>query len=205
MRGVPGDRVDVAAACIRRPLGDNQTVTIDGVAMGFLIRILLSAVILAAPVYAADITAKQLIERGEAKFAKKDLEGALADFRLAIKVDPNDWEAYNNVGVVLSVLGRPEKGLPYVLKSIRLTPNNAYPLVEISQIYSKLKRFDDAVDAANRAIRLEPQNAKAYNNRGAAYSWLGKRSRAMADYKMAIQLNLKYKKARDDLRAIRNR
>ena len=173
--------------------------------MRCLMGILLTMVILAAPTYAGDITAKQFIERGEAKFAKQDLEGALADFRLAIQADPNDWEGYNNVGVVLSVLGRPEKSLPYLLKSIRLTPNNAYPLVEISQIYSKLKRFDDAVEAANRAIRLEPQNAKAYNNRGAAYIWLGKRSRAIADFKKAIQLNLKYKKARDNLRRIRNR
>jgi Flp pilus assembly protein TadD len=173
--------------------------------MRWLMGILLTAVILAAPTYAADIAAKQLIARGEAKFAKKDLEGALADFRLAIKADRNDWEGYNNVGVVLSILGRPEKGLPYLLKSIRLTPNNASPLVEISQIYSRLKRFDDAVDAASRAIRLEPQNAKAYNNRGAAYIWLGKRRRASADFKMAIQLNLKYIKAGDTLRPIRNR
>ncbi|HBE16890.1 MAG TPA: hypothetical protein DDW51_04565, partial [Cyanobacteria bacterium UBA11367] len=46
--------------------------------------------------------------RGVARSALGDKEGAIADYNQAIDINPNDAEAYNNRGVARSALGDKE-------------------------------------------------------------------------------------------------
>ncbi|MGD1021078.1 MAG: tetratricopeptide repeat protein [Verrucomicrobiia bacterium] len=45
-------------------------------------------------------TPKDFVKRGNVKYARRDLDGAIADYSKAIELDPNFAEAYNNRGQI---------------------------------------------------------------------------------------------------------
>jgi TolB-like protein/class 3 adenylate cyclase len=55
---------------------------------------------------------------------QNQLTEAQREFETAIALDPNDARASYQLGVTLMFLGRPEAGIPYLRKAIRLDPND---------------------------------------------------------------------------------
>lgn len=49
--------------------------------------------------------------QGNAKFAKKDYLGAIADYTQALCIDPHDWEAWTNLGTAYKALHNYAKSL----------------------------------------------------------------------------------------------
>jgi tetratricopeptide (TPR) repeat protein len=95
---------------------------------------------------------------GTDKFNKKDIDGALADFNEAIRLDPNLAVAYMNRGAVYLSKGDYDKGIEDSTKALDL----------------KLSRTED--------------QATAYSNRGAAYAAKGDHAKALADAEEAIKI-----------------
>jgi Flp pilus assembly protein TadD len=61
--------------------------------------------------------------RGIAKIAKGDLDGAIADFRQAIKTDPNHPEAYTNLGLIWLQQGKTLEAEQNFTRSVALRPS----------------------------------------------------------------------------------
>jgi tetratricopeptide (TPR) repeat protein len=112
--------------------------------------------------------AKDYLESGTQKFYRQDYRGALADFNLAIQIDPNFVDAYNYRGSLKQNILKDDRGaLADFNRAIQLAPN--YDVLYRNRGVLKLTRLQDfqgALTDLDRAIQLDPNYAEAYGQRG---------------------------------------
>jgi Tfp pilus assembly protein PilF len=83
---------------------------------------------------------------------------AIEQCRLAIQVDPDFGNPYNDIGAYLIELGRPQEAVPWLQKAKRARryePRH-FPCVNLARVYVQLCRFDEAKTELNEALALVP-------------------------------------------------
>ncbi|TXJ59790.1 tetratricopeptide repeat protein [Brachyspira aalborgi] len=133
----------------------------------------------------------------------KDYKLAIYYFNEVIKLNPKNYQAYNNIGNIKFALGQKEDAIKIYDKSIELNYNNnidAYYNRGIAK--AKSDKYNEAIEDYNKAIELNTDFAEAYNNRGIAKYNLanGKNeieynellNSAIKDYDKSIELNNDY-------------
>jgi Flp pilus assembly protein TadD len=113
----------------------------------------------------------------------------------AIKLKPDDAEAFYNRAKLLFGSGKFEEALENFNKAIELKPDYFEAYANCGVLFSKSGQFDKAIENFNEAIRLKPDLAVAYSNRGNALSESGKTEEALASYDKAVQLKPDYANA----------
>jgi tetratricopeptide (TPR) repeat protein len=104
--------------------------------------------------------------RGNARQAKGDLDGALQDFNEAIRLKPNEALPFNNRGIARKVKGDLDGALADYDQAIRLKPNEALPFNNRGTARKVKGDLDGALADYDQAIRLKPDYANAFYNRG---------------------------------------
>jgi tetratricopeptide (TPR) repeat protein len=113
-----------------------------------------------SPYAFANEASKKLVIQGEEKYSKGDLEGALADFQQAIKEDPKDAEAYNNVAAVYRKKGDFAAALPFQEKSVQLEGDST-GYANLGYNYIKLGLKEKALMAYQKALEYNPNDKKS--------------------------------------------
>jgi len=128
---------------------------------------------------------------GYAKWAKGDLDGAIADYTKAIALKPDDAKAYFNRGGVKGAKGDLEGAISDYTKVIELKPDDAINYYNRGDAKRGKGDWDGAIADFTKAIELKPDYAFAYGNRGTAKQSKGDLNGAIADYAKATELNPK--------------
>ncbi len=90
---------------------------------------------------------------------KGDYEAAIRECQLAIDVDPNFGNPYNDIGAYLIELGRYVEAIPWLKKAMqakRYEPRH-FPHFNLSRVYVKQGRIQEAISEIKRALELEPE------------------------------------------------
>ena len=88
-------------------------------------------------------------------------EEAVASYRKALELSPNDPEMNNNLAYTLGVeLGKPADAEPYALRAVAGTPNNALVLDTLGAIQMELGKMSEAEQTLLRAISIARNNAE---------------------------------------------
>src|SRR6266545_3627431 len=140
--------------------------------------------------------------RGLAREAKGDLDGAIADFNRAIELDPKLAISYHNRGLAQKAKGDQDGAIPnYNNRGITKEGKGDHDgaIADYSraiELDPKLAIFcvDGTIADYNRAIELDPKQPKAYINRGFAKQAKGDVDSAIADYNRALELAAKLAK-----------
>ncbi|MCH8253445.1 MAG: tetratricopeptide repeat protein [Planctomycetes bacterium] len=112
-------------------------------------------------------------EKGVLQLAS-DPPGARKSFEEAIRINPADWQAINNLAVVLSDnLGQHEQALRYAQEAVAKSGSPS-TRDTLGWIQVKLGRFSDAVANLAHAIRLDPTSVEAHYHLGEAYRLSGR-------------------------------
>jgi len=120
---------------------------------------------------------------------------ALAYYRRAIEIKPDLKEAYNNLGKLLTEIGRSDEALKYLDKALGLDPNYTSALINKGVALAELGRYSEALGIFDKAINLEPNNEKAWYNKALVYYILGKFKEAHECVTKALRINSNYKDA----------
>jgi tetratricopeptide (TPR) repeat protein len=136
--------------------------------------------------------AKAYNNRGNARMAAGDREGAFSDYNRAIELDPNYALAYYNRGFLRYQLGEREGALADYNRAIALEAGNAFAYYNRGIVRYELGDRSGAVDDYSQAIALNPTLTLAYYNRGIARYYLGDKKAALEDYERAIALDSNY-------------
>jgi tetratricopeptide (TPR) repeat protein len=118
-----------------------------------------------------------------------DPQRALADLSEAIRLAPDDAEAFEERGVIYTNLRQFDRAIADYNEAIRLKPDNAQAFSDRGATYYFSGDYPKAISDYDEAIRLKPDSARTFTNRGAAYKKLGQNERAIADESEAIRLD----------------
>lgn len=96
-------------------------------------------------------------------------------YRQALKIDPDDIKAWNNLaGILFEKLKRPRDAIHCIEQTLRLNPDNKFGWSNLAAMVGGLGAYDKAITYADRAIALDPNMVEAYLHKGAAARALGK-------------------------------
>ena len=133
--------------------------------------------------------------RGWVKDELGDYKGAIADYDIAILLNPNDADAYLNRGVAKNKLGQYFAAITDFDTVIRTKPDYADAYYNRGVAKDKLDQRNAAIADYETAIRIKPDLAQDYLNRGVTKYKLGLYRSAIADFDTAIQVNPDYAEA----------
>jgi tetratricopeptide (TPR) repeat protein len=130
---------------------------------------------------------------GTEKFNNKDMDGALADFNEAIRLDPNLALAYMNRGAIYASKNEFDKAIEDETKAIELklakTEDQSTAYSNRAAAYAGKGDFDKALADADEAIKIKPDSSKAYFIRGATRASKGDNEGAIADFQKVVELS----------------
>jgi Flp pilus assembly protein TadD len=110
---------------------------------------------------AADPTRPQAHhQRGMVRSAMGDLNGALSDFDMELRLHPDDLEAILSRGVTLSELGNTTEALASYEQAMRLAPRDPRPYHNRGLLRGDTADPDGAVSDFSEAINCDPSYAK---------------------------------------------
>lgn len=85
-----------------------------------------------------------------------DWNGAEAEFRRALQLEPNNNDAMEDLGVLLAARGHPEQAIELTRRSLVTDPMRATGYLLLSRYLAALGRLDEAEQAIRKAIDLQP-------------------------------------------------
>lgn len=110
-------------------------------------------------------------------------------FSQALKVDPTNSLAYNNLGNALSDLGEFDQAIECYNKALRYHPEYADARYNLAEAYRQSGEVDKAISEYKRVIRMYPGYTKARNNLGSIYALQGKYDLAIAEFEAALKVD----------------
>jgi protein O-GlcNAc transferase len=126
---------------------------------------------------------------GLCKLESGDLEGAEADFRKAMRLEPQLPDAGNNLGVTLDRLGRLEDAVNAFRRVTRTHPNYPPPYANLGDALSRAGRPEEAIAAFRQWVNLEPRNADAHARLGGAQLAVGEVHAASQSLRHAVSID----------------
>jgi tetratricopeptide (TPR) repeat protein len=117
-----------------------------------------------------------------------DVDGAVAEYRKAIELDPGMALAYSNLGALLQSRGELVEAESLYLKTIGLRSNYALAWNNLAIVRYKRGDGAGAVRAFRRAIELKPSDAGAVYNLGRVYQQAGIADSAAAMFERAYRI-----------------
>jgi tetratricopeptide (TPR) repeat protein len=140
-----------------------------------------------------------LINEAARLYKQKKLEEAALKYKAALRLDPNDALARNNLGKALYDQGKLEEAIACYRQALRLNPNDAGTHNSLGLALYDQGKLEEAIACYRQALRLNPNYAFAHNNLGLALSAQGKLEEAIACYRQALRLNPNLTEAHNNL------
>ena len=136
--------------------------------------------------------AEDFFTSAQAKQAKGDLDGAIADYTRVIEINPNNPKyavAYDDRGIAKQAKGDLDGAIADCTRAIELNPKYANAYNNRGSFKGIKGDVVGAIADVNRAIELDPKLAAAYYNRAYTKQGKGDIDGAIADYTRAIELD----------------
>lgn len=121
------------------------------------------------------------------KYMDQDGKQAEIYFRKAIQLDPKFPNAYNNLGIVLSIANRTDEAIASYKKAIELDSNYANAYNNLGWLYANSGKFPEAITTLEKAISLNPNLPRPYGNLGNIYLTMGDKVKAKSYYQKAME------------------
>lgn len=126
---------------------------------------------------------------GSVYLQEGNINKAIDEFNLALKINPDLAEAYNNRGRAYQDSGDINQAILDYTRAININPDFVEAYNNRGIAYKKKNEFDKAISDYNRALKLNPNLAEVYYNRGNAWQKKGDFNQAILDYNKAIEIN----------------
>ena len=108
-------------------------------------------------------------ELGQTYYQMKRPGEAEAQFKLALKADPNCWICYQGMGNLADDSGNSALALENYQKAVELAPDQAQPRYNLAIAYVRVQKVDGAISTLQEAERLRADYASPYFLLGKIY------------------------------------
>lgn len=126
---------------------------------------------------------------------RKDYQGAITNFSVAIDVNPDWADAYYHRGVAYEILAQYQKAIADQNQALLMNPNWSDAYTHRGTAYYKMGDHSQALADYTQALEINPNSEETYNYRGNTYYKLKNYSQAIADYEQALMIDPKFPEA----------
>lgn len=106
--------------------------------------------------------AQQKFDKGCALFEGKDYQGAIKQFRDAVKIQPDFAPAYLQLGLAYRRLGSLEEAARSFENATRDDPKSLPAWLNLAEVFAQRKDFQRARTTLQEAAKIAPQRAEPY-------------------------------------------
>lgn len=96
----------------------------------------------------------------------KNCEGAVNCFEIAISMDENFIEAWNDCGVAYSIMEEDENALEYFKEALKIDSNYISAIYNAGATLADMGRYEEALEYLDKILEIEPDNFKALFYKG---------------------------------------
>jgi serine/threonine-protein kinase len=118
----------------------------------------------------------------------RDWDGAIAELETAIRIRPDYWRGYMQLGSVSYSAGRLPAALEAYRRASEMQPNDPAPWSGLGLIYQVRGDLSEAIGNYEHSVRLGA-NATAYSNLGLVYYSAGRYVEAVEAWQKALAIN----------------
>ena len=115
-----------------------------------------------------------------------DTSNALAKWRQALALNPDDAWANNGMGIALGLAGKPDASIPYFQKAVRIDGNFFEAYYNLGVVLAREERVSEAIDAWQNTVRIHPKFSQGHENLGRALYLQGKFADSLAELRLAL-------------------
>ena len=116
-----------------------------------------------------------------------DNAAALAEWKKALEIDPNDARANNGIAIALSVSGDSDDAIAYLRKATQLNSDFFEAYYNLGLELAKKNRVNEAIDAWLNTVRIRPNFAAGHENLGYAFYLQGKFAESLTHLRLALE------------------
>ena len=127
---------------------------------------------------------------------------AARTFLKAVALSPEDFEAYNSLGLTLHEIGELKESESALRKAIVINPDCVAAYYNLGNTLKKSGQLKKAESTFEKAIGFNPHFAEAYNNLGNTQRELGRTKNARASYSKAVEIRPNFTEAYHNLGSI---
>ena len=118
------------------------------------------------------------------------VDEALAIYDYALSLNPNDFELWNDRGIILGISQEYEEAIISFNKALYFgEPDDVIILDNKGIALMGLQRYEDVISIYTQIIERTSDYQKAYDNRGHAYFITGNYQKALDDWKKSLQMD----------------
>ncbi len=107
----------------------------------------------------------------------------------AVRIDPTDVRAHNELGLILCRRGQYDEAVAALIKATSLDPGYGEAFNNLGCAYLRSDRFFHAIVALSHAARIHPDQGLVLKNLGEAYSRAGLNLRSLDAYHAALRIS----------------
>ncbi len=135
--------------------------------------------------YPNDIRAAMVLARNQIDTG--DPDQAFRIFGELLAVEPNNADAYNQIGYYYGYRGDYDRAMENIKKYQFMAPDQANPYDSLGEIQAYSGRYDEAIANCRKALALKPDFFESFNHLGVAYEGKGDVAAAVENYMRASQ------------------
>ncbi len=128
-----------------------------------------------------------------------DLRAAETAFLTILSKAPEQAIALHFLGIIGLQTGQFDVAADYLVKTVRIQPDNVDALVNLGNAQQALLQHQKAIESFEAALLLRPDSAAALANLGNAHRQLGQRTEAVGYLKRALDIDPTLSEARRNL------
>jgi len=126
---------------------------------------------------------------GMAEQALGNLDRALADYGLAVKLAPSIVAAYQAMAQCYIEKGQPDVALEALVTGARANPYTADPYINVAAFHLARGDLDSAKLWLAKATEAEPQSARAHYQYGLLLARTGEHAKAVEEFQKSLEID----------------
>lgn len=128
-------------------------------------------------------------------YNKQNYQEAVAGFKEAIKLNPNNWAYYFNLGLTYKKLNKTDEAKTVFKKAVELNPDSFSANKEMGELLAKEGDFAGAAEYYKKAVAVSPSDPDGHYNLGVCLLNLGQSEEAYGHFQKTIELKPDYAEA----------
>jgi len=89
-------------------------------------------------------------------YHSRDPNRAIEEYKKALELNPDHWNAHNQIGYLYLDRKNYEKAVEHFQKYVDLNPTDANPLDSLAEAYYRMGRLDEAIAKYKEALKIKP-------------------------------------------------